>query len=194
MTTKCASSVVLIPPEFEDGVWLDEETVRGVVRQCGVGVKVYRGCRLLFPDGIVLGDYTQVDEGVRVFSGKGVWIGSHVHLAFGSSISGGGSCVIGDYAGIGAGVRVVTGTERVDRGGLTNPTVPCELRVVHRGSVIIESHAIVFTNSVVLPDVTIGEGAVVSAGSIVHHDLQPWTIYGGNPLVKIGVRPRVADA
>ena len=47
-----------------------------------------------------------------------------------------------------------------------------------------------FTNTVVFPDVTIGEGAVVAAGSVVHRDLQSWGIYGGNPLVKIGVRPK----
>jgi acetyltransferase-like isoleucine patch superfamily enzyme len=37
--------------------------------------------------------------------------------------------------------------------------------------------------------VTIGEGAVVAAGSLVHHNLKPWGIYAGNPLVQVGLRP-----
>ena len=57
------------------------------------------------------------------------------------------------------------------------------------GNITIEAHAVVFTNSIVLPNVRIGEGATVSAGSIVHHDLKPWAIYAGNPLVQVGVRP-----
>ena len=35
--------------------------------------------------------------------------------------------------------------------------------------------------SIVLPGVTIGEGAVVAAGSVVTKDVGPWTVVGGNP-------------
>jgi len=35
--------------------------------------------------------------------------------------------------------------------------------------------------SVVLPGVTIGDGAVVGAGSVVTKDVAPWTVVGGNP-------------
>jgi len=49
---------------------------------------------------------------------------------------------------------------------------------------------VVFTNAVVFPDVEIGEGAVVSAGGVVHHSLKPWGVYAGNPLVQVGVRDR----
>lgn len=36
-------------------------------------------------------------------------------------------------------------------------------------------------NSIVLKGVTIGEGAIVAAGSVVTKDVKPWTIVGGNP-------------
>lgn len=36
-------------------------------------------------------------------------------------------------------------------------------------------------NSVILKGVTIGEGAVVAAGSVVTKDVPPWTIVAGNP-------------
>lgn len=38
----------------------------------------------------------------------------------------------------------------------------------------------------ILKGVTIGEGAVVAAGSVVTKDVESWTIVGGNPAVKIG--------
>lgn len=36
-------------------------------------------------------------------------------------------------------------------------------------------------NSVILKGVTIGEGAIVGAGSVVTKDVEPWTIVAGNP-------------
>jgi acetyltransferase-like isoleucine patch superfamily enzyme len=33
----------------------------------------------------------------------------------------------------------------------------------------------------ILKGVTIGEGAIVGAGSVVTKDVDPWTIVGGNP-------------
>jgi acetyltransferase-like isoleucine patch superfamily enzyme len=36
-------------------------------------------------------------------------------------------------------------------------------------------------NSIILKGVTIGEGAIVGAGSVVTKDVAPWTIVGGNP-------------
>lgn len=134
-----------------------------------------------------MGDFCQIDEDVHLFAGKGITLGRHLHLAFGSSISGGGFCDVGDFVGISGGVRIVTGADEI-QGGLTNPTVPLEFRQVNRSQVVIGAHALIFTSTVVLPGVRIGEGTVVAAGSLVHRDLPPWSIYAGNPLVCIGRR------
>lgn len=177
-----------LPAELRPGEVLPIEILRQGLAGCGKGVRVFRGCRIVGGDRVRIGDYSQIDEQVFVFGGEGVEIGRHVHLAVGSSILGGGWCEIGDFAGIAAGVRLVTGTEETAGMGLTNPTIPVAYRSVRRGRVTIGAHAVVFTASVVLPDVTIGEGAVVAAGSVVHHDLKPWGIYAGNPLTQVGVR------
>ena len=174
--------------EFSDGSTIPLELLRKHLREVGSHAKVFRGCRLVRAELISLGDYSQIDELVHIFAGNGVTIGRHCHMAFGSSISGGGTCEIGDFASLAAGVRLITGTELAQGGGLTNPTVPPEFRSVSRSFVRIGAHAWIYTNSLILPGVTIGEGAVVGAGSIVHHDLKPWSIYTGNPLVQIGVR------
>lgn len=36
-------------------------------------------------------------------------------------------------------------------------------------------------NCIILKGVTIGEGAIVAAGSVVTKDVEPWTMVGGNP-------------
>lgn len=39
----------------------------------------------------------------------------------------------------------------------------------------------VASKAIILPGVTIGEGAVVAAGAVVTKDVEPWTVVGGNP-------------
>lgn len=45
----------------------------------------------------------------------------------------------------------------------------------------IKSNAWIAAKSIILPGVTIGEAAVVGAGSVVTKDIAPWTVVGGNP-------------
>jgi len=53
------------------------------------------------------------------------------------------------------------------------------------GKVHIRKGAFIGMNTVIMPGVTIGEGAVVAAGSVVTKDVEPKTVYGGVPAKKI---------
>ena len=59
--------------------------------------------------------------------------------------------------------------------------------------VIIENYAWLGPRSIILPGVTIGEGAVVAAGAVVTRDVDPYVLVGGIPARKIGDRPRDLD-
>jgi len=50
-----------------------------------------------------------------------------------------------------------------------------------KGKIKIEKDAWIGTGAVILPDITIGEGAVVGANSVVTKDVNPYTIVGGVP-------------
>lgn len=50
------------------------------------------------------------------------------------------------------------------------------------GEVVIGDEVLIGANSTILPGVTVGDGAVVAAGSVVHKDVAPGTFVGGNPL------------
>ncbi len=52
---------------------------------------------------------------------------------------------------------------------------------LHERSVIIENDVLIGCMSIILKGVTIGEGAIVGAGSVVTKDVPPWTIVAGNP-------------
>lgn len=54
-----------------------------------------------------------------------------------------------------------------------------------KGSITIEKDAWIGAGAVILPDVHIGEGAVVGANSVVTKDVPAYTIVGGIPAKKI---------
>ena len=54
--------------------------------------------------------------------------------------------------------------------------------------IVIKDRAWICTRSTILGGVTIGEGAVVAAGSVVTKDVNPYTIVGGIPAKTIGKR------
>lgn len=49
------------------------------------------------------------------------------------------------------------------------------------GKIVIEDWAYIGSQSLIMPGVTIGEGALVAAGSVVTKSVPPRTVVGGNP-------------
>lgn len=58
----------------------------------------------------------------------------------------------------------------------------------NRGSVIVEKHAWICSDSTILPGVHVGEGAVLASRAVATKDLEPFGIYAGVPAKKIGER------
>ncbi len=58
------------------------------------------------------------------------------------------------------------------------------------GDVVIGDRVWIGYRAIVMPGVTIGEGAVVAAGAVVTKDVEPFTIVGGVPAKPIGKRNR----
>jgi dTDP-4-amino-4,6-dideoxy-D-glucose acyltransferase len=138
----------------------------------------------------VYGDVT-VDPSSRVddfcvLSGH-IIIGRYVHLSCHASII--GDVVMEDFSGLSGGVRVYAKSDDYSGEWMTNPTVPSHLTNVHSEPVRICKHAIIGANSVILPGVTIGEGAAVGANSVIRKDVEPWTIVVGTGKV-IGERKK----
>lgn len=50
------------------------------------------------------------------------------------------------------------------------------------GEVVIGDEVMIGANSTILPGVAIGDGAIVSAGTLVHKDVPAGSFVGGNPM------------
>ncbi|MFD2114916.1 acyltransferase [Paenibacillus yanchengensis] len=56
------------------------------------------------------------------------------------------------------------------------------IREYRIGKVMIGSNVMIGANSTILPGVTIGDGAIISAATLVHRDVPPGAFVGGNPM------------
>lgn len=54
--------------------------------------------------------------------------------------------------------------------------------------IVIKDQAWICARAIIMPGVTIGDGAVVAAGAVVVKDVAPWTVVGGNPANVISKR------
>ena len=106
-----------------------------------------------------------------LYIGDNVFIG-HESLIFGAA---GSTIKIGDYAKLGSRSIVVTGYHRY------SPDGDCIAKEGMSKDVIIERGAVVSTNCIILPGVTVGEMAHIAAGSVVTKDVEPYMRVAGNP-------------
>jgi acetyltransferase-like isoleucine patch superfamily enzyme len=89
-----------------------------------------------------------------------------------------GGLRIGANASVSPEVAILTSSHDIDDPGF---------RTVDRG-VVIEDHVWIGTRATILPNVTIGRGAVVAAGSVVTRDVPPLTVVAGVPARPVGTR------
>ncbi|PDY22210.1 acyltransferase [Bacillus nitratireducens] len=66
------------------------------------------------------------------------------------------------------------------------------IREYRLGEVIIGNEVMIGANTTILPGVTIGDGAIVSAGTLVHKDVPGGAFVGGNPMRIIYTKEEMA--
>lgn len=100
--------------------------------------------------------------------------------------------IIGNYVSIGPDVKFIVNSEHDYKNISTFPFkvlcngVHCE--ALTKGSIIVEDDVWIGANSLILSGVRIGQGAVVTSGSVVTKDVEPYSIVGGNPAKRIKYR------
>lgn len=98
---------------------------------------------------------------------------------------------IGDYVCIGAEAVVLMGgnhTHRIDWFSLYPFPESLLDAYIGKGDTTLGDGAWIGMRAMIMPGVTIGEGAVVAAGAIVTKDVAPYTIVAGNPAAPIRQR------
>lgn len=140
---------------------------------------------------ISIGDNTRIDDFCILSAGAGgIAIGQHVHIAAYSSLIGVAAITLRDFAGLSSRVSIYSSTDDYSGAAMTNPTVPADYTNVFSAPVDLGKHVIIGAGSIILPGVTLGEGAAIGALSLVKRDCEPFMIYSGSPARPIGERKR----
>jgi len=125
-------------------------------KDMGKSVSIFSSCKIASPSGVTLGNY--------------VTVGSNTVL------SGAGGLSIGNYVMIGTNCNILTSQHKFN-----DTKLPMMMQGVVLGKIVIEDDVWIGANVVVLPDVTIGSGAVVGANSVVNKNVEPRTVVAGVP-------------
>ena len=126
--------------------------------QIGQGVVIKPKFRVTFPWRMVVGDYCWIGESVWFDNLSEIRLGGHVCIS--------------------QGAYLCTGSH--DWGKQSFDLIVKPIKV--------ESQSWIAAMSKVGPGVTVGEGAVLTFGSVATQTLTPWSVYSGNPAVEIKKR------
>ncbi|HVT16747.1 MAG TPA: acyltransferase [Thermoanaerobaculia bacterium] len=133
-----------------------------------------------------IGERTSIHHGLKIFGGRGrVTLGNRSTFQMDCLIVGAGmdDLVVGDNVAIAYRVNLLLGSHDIFSptfNGITGP-------------IMIEDRVFVGTGATILLGVTLGEGTVVTAGSVVSKSTPPFSIVRGNPASVVGRRPRNLD-
>ena len=164
---------------------------------CDKTTKIYPTARIInnskLVDAIKIGSFSHIQGELLTFGdGGNIEIGSHCFIGEGTKIWSAHAISIGDRVLISHCVNIFD--------NITHPLDPRKrhlqfMEIVNSGNlksvdleektVSIEDDVWIGCMSIVLRGVTLGEGAVIGAGSVVTKDVPPYTIVGGNPARSI---------
>lgn len=129
--------------------------IKKMLGHLGQGSILYYGVIISYPKQVFIGDYVSIAPDARL------------------GASSQGQITIGDRCAIASGTRIVTATH--------DPNVLPVSRVGINKSVIIGRDVWIGTAAIILPGVTIHDGAMVAAGAVVTKDVPADCMVGGVP-------------
>lgn len=116
-----------------------------------------------------------------------IHIGSNCRFGERVFITGGGGVRIGDWVGMGPDVKIWSVNHRFE-----DPDRPWKSQGWEQKPVVIEDDVYLGPNVFVMPGVTIGKGAIVSASTVVARAVPPYAMIAGNPARIVGWRRPLA--
>lgn len=121
--------------------------------------------------------------GIWIFTGRNFSVGDDVDFAKGVLVTTDGGVTIGNRVLIGYATQILSSNHRV-------PPLPEKIfGAGHaKNPVTIADDVWIGANCIILPGVTIGEGSIVAAGSVVTRDVPAFTYVGGIPAKVIKER------
>jgi len=127
--------------------------------------------------GFQIGKKTSI-QAVRFFSFGKLKVGNNTIINSGCYLDNRRCITIGDNVVIAHDTKIYTLGHDIN-----DPTF-----ITKGASVVIEDYVILFSNTLIMPGVTVAKGAVVLPGSVVTKNVESMNVVGGNPAILIKKR------
>jgi len=175
------------------GMKLRQWVYARLLAEFGRGTLIDVGVEVVNSRNVKVGSFTLIDKYCQLHASEGsISIGARCHIAPFVIVFGHGGVIIEDYVGVASGAKIFSISEWPGEGKrLCGPMIPDEHRGLRRAPVRLERDSLIGANVVVMPGVTVGQGAVVGSNAVVTHDIPPWTIAVGAPAKPVGKRDPV---
>lgn len=163
---------------FFNKIFLFSLKIRGL--QAGKETRVGK-IRCNWPNKLILGSFCEIQDDVdfRIWQpfndssyiklGEKVFIGHACEFVCNTKISIGNNCLIASRCTIN------------DTGHEFSRNEPINLQAITSKEIIIENDVWIGTSCIILQGVTIGEGSVIAAGSVVNKSIPPYEVWAGVP-------------
>jgi galactoside O-acetyltransferase len=164
--------------------------MRDKLKSVGDDVFISEHCIIKRPHLCEIGSHNAIDNGVTISTE--LIMGDYIHIAPFVVVIGGekSKLILEDFSFIASGTKVVCGSEDYTGGGLIGPTIPEEYRKINYNTVKFERFAGCGVNCSIMPGVTLAEGSILGANSLLTKDTEPWTIYVGSPAKPVKIREK----
>lgn len=166
----------------------EEELLSMGFKSIGKGCCISRKASFYGISRMSIGDNVRIDD-FCILSGN-ITLGSHIHISAYVALYGAEGIVLEDYTGISPRSTIYSAMDDFSGDYLIGPIHPEEYINVTGGPVIIRRYSQIGCNCVVFPNLTIDEGVVVGACSLVRRSLDSWGIYTGIPVKKLKERTK----
>ena len=168
----------MLNSSFYSEVELQEIGFKSIGKFC----KISRFARFYSVHNISIGDNVRIDD-FCILSGK-ITIGSHIHISAYVALYGAKGIVLDDYSGVSPKSVIYSAMDDFSGDFLIGPIHSESATNVLGGIVHICKYVQIGTNTVIFPNLTIGEGTVVGACSLVTKSLDEWGVYVGIPVYR----------
>lgn len=158
------------------------------LKSYGFNVLISKKCSLYSPEKMSMGDNVRIDD-FCILSGN-IKLGNNVHISAYSALYGAEGIEFMDHSGCSARTTIYSAMDDFSGDYLIGPMNPEGTTNVTGGKVTIGRFAQIGAHCLVFPNVTIHEGSVVGALSLVTKDIPEWSIEVGVPACKLRDRKK----
>ena len=155
----------------------------------GHNVLISRKCSIYGVGNISIGNNVRIDD-FCLLSGN-INIGSNIHISAYTALYGAMGIIMEDYTGISQRCTLISASDDFSGNCLVGPVNLEGTTNVTGGPIVLKRFSHIAAHCCIMPNVTIEEGSVIGAMSLVRHTTEPWMIYVGCP-VKV-LKPRRKD-